>query len=97
LQKRQKKVAAATLFGGLPPLRDERKSLGWPLPKGVPRVSIESDQAHRRAEALFKKEQQAHEGQEAMAEYRRQQDVIREKTARLRALRLTRDAAKNKS
>ena len=60
-------------------------------------MSIESDQAHRRAEALFKKEQQAHEGQEAMAEYRRQQDVIREKTARLRALRLTRDAAKNKS
>jgi hypothetical protein len=57
---------------------------------------MHSDQAHRRAEALFKKEQQAHEGQQAMAEYRAQQDAMHEKTARLRALRLARDAGKKK-
>jgi hypothetical protein len=58
---------------------------------------MDSDQAHRRAEALFKKEQQAHEGQQAMAEYQAKLDAMREKTARLRALRLARDAANKKT
>jgi len=54
---------------------------------------MQSDQAHRRGEALFKKEQQALEGQQAKAEYHASLDAMREKTARLRALRLARDAA----
>ena len=47
-----------------------------------------------RAEALFKKEERIREGAEAMAEYKAEQKAVREKTARLRALRLARDAAK---
>jgi multidrug efflux pump subunit AcrA (membrane-fusion protein) len=47
-----------------------------------------------RAEALFKKEEQMREGEKAMAEYKAAQQAIREKTARLRALRLARDSAK---
>jgi hypothetical protein len=50
--------------------------------------------AQARAEALFKKEA---EGPKAMAEYEATQQTIREKTARLRALRLARDAAKQSS
>jgi hypothetical protein len=46
-----------------------------------------TDEAHRRAEALFKKEQQLHEAQQAMAEYQAELRAMREKTARLRALR----------
>jgi hypothetical protein len=56
-------------------------------------LSMHSDEAHRRAEAIFKKQQQVREGQQAMAEYQAQVDAMREKTARLRALRLARDAA----
>jgi hypothetical protein len=52
------------------------------------------DQARHRAEAAFKKkEQQQREGEKAMAEYLAAQRATREKTARLRALRLARDAA----
>ena len=51
--------------------------------------------AHARAEALFKKEEQR-EGARAMAEYKAAQQAIREKTARLRSLRLARDAAKQR-
>jgi hypothetical protein len=58
-----------------------------------PILSVNTDEAHRRAEALFKKEQQLREAQKAMAEYQAQQNAMREKTARLRALRLARDAA----
>jgi hypothetical protein len=54
-------------------------------------------EAHRRAEALFKKEQQLHEDQQAMAEYQTELRAMREKTARLRALRLARDAANQKT
>ena len=50
------------------------------------------DQAHARAEAVFKKEVMAREGQKAMAEYEAERRAMREKTARLRALRLARDA-----
>jgi hypothetical protein len=47
-----------------------------------------------RAEALFnKKEQREREGHKAMAEYEAEQRATREKTAKLRALRLARDAA----
>ena len=56
-------------------------------------MSTNLDEAHRRAEALFKKEQQLREGQQAMADYQAELRAMREKTARLRALRLARDAA----
>jgi hypothetical protein len=46
----------------------------------------------RRAAALFKKEQQLREGQQAMAKYQAKLRAMREKTARLPALRLARDA-----
>ncbi len=52
------------------------------------------DQAMARAEAAFKKrERQAQEGAIAMAEYRAATLAVAEKTARLKALRLARDAA----
>jgi hypothetical protein len=55
----------------------------------------ENETAERgRAEALFKKQEQLRKGAEAMAEYEAAQQAIREKTARLRALRLARDADK---
>jgi hypothetical protein len=59
---------------------------------------MNSDQARGRAEAAFKKkEQQQREGEKAMAEYLAAQHATREKTARLRALRLARDAAVGKT
>ena len=63
-----------------------------------PTVSMNSHQALDRAEALFKKkEERLSEGQEAMAEYEADGHAMREKTARLRALRLARDAANNQA
>jgi len=59
-------------------------------------LGINADEAHRRAEALFKKEQQLREGQQAMAQYQAELRATREKTARLRALRLARDATNQK-
>jgi hypothetical protein len=51
-----------------------------------------------RAEALFKKKQERlREGEKAMAEYQAGRRAIIEKTARLRALRLARDAARPRS
>jgi hypothetical protein len=59
-----------------------------------------AQQAHDRAEAAFKKkETQLREGQAAMAEYNAARIAIRERTARLRALRLARendDAARDR-
>ena len=54
---------------------------------------MNTDEARRRAETLFKKEQQLREAQQAMTEYQAGLRMMREKTARLRALRLARDAA----
>jgi len=50
------------------------------------------DSNQRRAEALFKKEEQQREGQKAMAEYLKDRQAELEKTARLRALRLAHEA-----
>jgi Tfp pilus assembly protein FimV len=58
---------------------------------------MNSDEAHRRAEALFKKERQLRETQPTMAEYQAELRAMREKTARLRALRLARAAANQKT
>jgi hypothetical protein len=56
-------------------------------------LNTDAKRAHDRAEAIFKKkEQQLREGQQAMAEYQAASAATREKTARLRALRLARDA-----
>ena len=57
---------------------------------------MNTEEAHRRAEALFKKEQQSREAQQAMAQYQAELQATREKTERLRALRLARDAANEK-
>jgi len=55
---------------------------------------LREDQNIERASALFKKEERIREGANAMAEYKAAQKAVREKTARLRALRLARDDAK---
>ena len=55
-------------------------------------MDTDATRARERAEAAFKKkEQQLREGQQAMAEYEAARAATREKTARLRALRLARD------
>ena len=46
----------------------------------------------RRAEARFRQEERALDGRKAMTEYEAQVLAIREKTARLRALRLAMEA-----
>jgi hypothetical protein len=46
-----------------------------------------------RAEAIFKEEVQARQGQEAMSEYQAEQQAMLDKTARLRALRLAKGKA----
>jgi hypothetical protein len=56
-------------------------------------LTTETDRARKRAEALFKQEERLRNGQKAMAEYEANQIAVGEKTARLRALRLARDAA----
>jgi uncharacterized protein YjbJ (UPF0337 family) len=48
----------------------------------------------KRAEASFKKEERAREGAQAMLEYEAEGRAVREKTARLRALRLAAEAGK---
>lgn len=53
---------------------------------------MNSDQARQRAEKSFKKEERARDGRAAMTEYEAQALAVREKTARLKALRLARDA-----
>jgi hypothetical protein len=50
------------------------------------------DTAHR-ADAAFKKEERAREGTKALQEYEAQMRVIQKNTARLRALRLAKEAA----
>jgi F0F1-type ATP synthase epsilon subunit len=49
--------------------------------------------ARARAEATFKKEERAREGAKAMVEYQTSAKAVREKIARLRALRLAKEAA----
>jgi hypothetical protein len=52
-----------------------------------------SDEARTRAEANFKKEERAKDGAKAMMEYEAKGRSEREKTERLRALRLAKEAA----
>ncbi len=52
-----------------------------------------STEARARAEASFRKEERAKDGAKAMVEYQTNSRVVREKTARLKALRLAKEAA----
>jgi hypothetical protein len=51
-----------------------------------------SDQTRQRAENSFRREERARDGRMAMTEYEAQARAIREKTARLKALRLAKEA-----
>jgi hypothetical protein len=51
-----------------------------------------ADQARQRAEKSFKQEERARDARNAMAEYEAQAIAIRKKTARLKALRLAKEA-----
>jgi hypothetical protein len=56
-------------------------------------LTTKSDDVRARAEANFKKEARAKEGAKAMMEYQANSRIIREKTERLKALRLAKEAA----
>ena len=56
-------------------------------------MTIESNKARARAEASFRKEDRAKEGAKAMMDYQANARMVREKTERLKALRLAREAA----
>jgi hypothetical protein len=60
--------------------------------EGAMMLTTDTDRARARAEALFKKEEQARESRNAMVEYEAAQRAVSEKTLHLRALRLARDA-----
>jgi hypothetical protein len=53
---------------------------------------MNSDQARQRAEKRFKQEERARDGRLAMIEYEVQARATREKTVRLKALRLAKEA-----
>ena len=52
---------------------------------------MNSDEARQRAEESFKKEDRTRDGQKTLAEYEARALTIREKTARLKALRLAKE------
>jgi hypothetical protein len=56
-------------------------------------LAADNKVAREKAEASFKKEQRAKDGIKAMADYEAEGRAVREKTARLRALRLAKEAA----
>ena len=60
-------------------------------------MEVNLDRVQKRVEALFKKEERAREGAEAMSEYKVDVCAVREKTARLRALRLAKEAGDNEA
>jgi hypothetical protein len=53
---------------------------------------VSSDNARQQAEKSFKKEERAQDGRKAMMEYESQALATREKTARLKELRLAKEA-----
>ena len=56
-------------------------------------LTTKSSDAGARAEASFRKEERAKEGAQAMMEYQANVRMVREKTERLKALRLAKEAA----
>jgi hypothetical protein len=71
------------------------KAQGRPAcPNGATTMTMDNpEQARHRAEAIFKKNEAALEGQKAMEEYRADHRAMQEKSSRLRKLRLARDQA----
>jgi len=57
-------------------------------------MCMNSDEARTRAEKAFRKEEQARAGAQAWLDYEAAARATQEKTARLRALRLAKQAAK---
>jgi hypothetical protein len=53
---------------------------------------MNSEQARQLAEKRFKQEERAQDGRKAMTEYEAEARATREKTARLKALRLAKEA-----
>jgi hypothetical protein len=53
---------------------------------------VNSEQARQQAEKRFNQEERARDGRKAMIEYEAEAVATREKTARLRALRLAKEA-----
>jgi hypothetical protein len=56
------------------------------------KIFMNSDKARERAERHFRREERAQDGRKAMIEYESEALATREKTARLRALRLANQA-----
>jgi hypothetical protein len=56
-------------------------------------LTTRSNEARARAEANFRKEERAKDGAKAMMDYQAKARMIREKTERLKALRLAKQAA----
>jgi len=56
-------------------------------------LTNEWNAARARAEASFRKEERAKDGAKAMMDYQANARMVREKTERLKALRLAREAA----
>jgi hypothetical protein len=54
---------------------------------------MNSDKARKWAEACFKKEERDRDGAKAVLEYRAEGHAVREKTERLKVLRLDKEAA----
>jgi hypothetical protein len=70
-----------------------RGSAGTGSPEKEIILSKNSKDVMDRAEASFKKEERAREGAKAMRDYEAEGRAVREKTARLKLLRLAKEAA----
>ena len=57
------------------------------------KLTTGSNEARARAEARFRKDERVKDGAKAMMEYQANVRIIREKTERLKALRLAKEAA----
>ena len=60
-------------------------------------MSKNSKDTADRAESSFRKEERAREGAKAMREYEAEGRAVREKTARLRSLRLAKEASEREA
>jgi hypothetical protein len=80
------------------PFAPEEHPLGRFALEGVTTLRKNSNQARARAEAFFKKkEEPLRERPDVMAECEADRHAVRQNTARLRSLRLARDAANNRT
>jgi hypothetical protein len=56
-------------------------------------LATKDNAVHARTDATFKKEERAREGARAMTEYQANSRLVRERMAKLRSLRLAKEAA----